>query len=399
MFHQLKELPADPILGLMASFRQDKHPQKVDLGVGVYKDNHGNTPILSAVAEAQRRLLASQTSKVYVAPGGNAEFNQLLGELLLGPASCFAEGRVAMAQTPGGCGALRVAAEVIKAANSEATIWVSDPTWDNHIPLLGNCGLRIKTYPYFDAITSSVKFDAMMSCLAGVQPGDLVLLHGCCHNPCGADLSIEQWQQLVKLAQDVGFVPFVDMAYQGLGTDMDIDAYGLRLLVESVPEVIIASSCSKNFGLYRERVGLVAIVTDSPSSARATQSHMLAIIRGIYSMPPDFGAAVVAQILGDAGLRAQWLDEVAAMRNGINNLRSDFTEAMNARLGHNHFAFVKQQKGMFSFLGLAKQQVTTLRQEYGIYMLDSSRANIAGLNTSNLDYVCDSVARVYRISI
>lgn len=397
MFERFATLPADPILGLMSLFRNDPNPRKVDLGVGIYKNEQGETPVLASVLEAEKRLLSRQTSKAYVGPAGNTAFNSAMSSLLLGQSSALAEGRFAAVQTPGGCGALRVAAELIKTANPSATIWVSDPTWGNHIPLLGNTGLTIRQYPYFDAATSAVDFDSMMAALAQVKAGDLVLLHGCCHNPSGADLSPEQWRRVAALALETGFTPFVDMAYQGFADDLDADAYGLRYLVDKLPEVVVAASCSKNFGVYRDRVGLVGLLAASPASAQAAMSHMLSIVRGIYSMPPDHGAALVADVLTDAELRRRWEFEVAEMRGRINELRERFSAAMQIRLGSNRFDFVKRQKGMFSFLGLTETQVLRLRDEYGIYMLNSSRASISGFNATNMDYVCDAIAEVVSV--
>lgn len=394
MFERLPTLPADPILGLMSLFSNDPNPRKVDLGVGVYKNEQGATPVLASVQEAEQRLLSRQISKAYVGPAGNLTFNAAMSALLLGQSSALAEGRFAAVQTPGGCGALRVAAELVKTANPSAAIWVSDPTWGNHIPLLGNTGLTIRQYPYFDAAASAVDFDAMMAALAQVKAGDLVLLHGCCHNPSGADLSPEQWRQVAALAQETGFTPFVDMAYQGFVDDLDTDAYGLRYLIEHLPEVVVAASCSKNFGVYRDRVGLVGLLAATPASAQAAMSHMLSIVRGIYSMPPDHGAALVAAVLTDPQLRQRWEGEVAEMRGRINGLRDTFSAAMQARLDINRFDFVKRQKGMFSFLGLNEDQVMRLRNDYSIYMLNSSRASIAGFNSTNLDYVCDAIAQV-----
>jgi aspartate aminotransferase len=394
MFERLATLPADPILGLMSLYRNDTNANKVDLGVGVYKNEYGETPVLASVQEAESRMLSRQVSKSYVGPGGNSAFNTTMSELLLGRSPALVEGRFAAVQTPGGCGALRVAAELIKTANPSASIWVSDPTWGNHIPLLGNAGLAIRQYPYFDAATSSVAFDAMMSTLAQVKAGDLVLLHGCCHNPSGADLSPEQWRQVAELALANGFTPFIDMAYQGLADDLEGDAYGLRYLADHLPEVVVAASCSKNFGIYRERVGLVGLLAANPGSAQAALSHMLSIVRGIYSMPPDHGAAVVAEVLTDPQLRARWEGEVAEMRGRINGLRDLFSKEMMSRLGSNRFDFVKRQKGMFSFLGLSEAEVLRLRTDYAIYMLNSSRASIAGFNSTNMDYVCDAIAQV-----
>lgn len=395
MFRALELLPEDPILGMMSLFRDDPRPQKVDLGVGVYKDEHGHTPVLPSIKIAEQRVLQHQSSKVYVGPAGREAFNEALLQLVLGQSPSLPEGRVAAVQTPGGCGALRVAAELVNVVNPGATIWVSDPTWGNHIPLLGNCGLQIKTYPYFDSSRSRVKFDAMMECLAQVKAGELVLLHGSCHNPSGADLTLQQWQQVAQLAAKNGFTPFVDVAYQGFGDGIEQDVAGLRHLVAQLPEVIVAVSCSKNFGLYRERVGQALIVCATGASASAARSHMMSIVRGIYSMPPDHGAALVATVLNEPVLKTAWVQEVADMRSRINGLRAAFSQAMYDRLGHNHFDFVQEQKGMFSFLGITQQQVMELRQQYAIYLLDSSRASISGLNYGNLDYVCDAMAAVH----
>lgn len=394
MLEHLETLPPDPILGLMAQFRDDPRAEKVDLGVGVYKDEAGNTPILTAIKEAERRLLVTEHTKAYIGPAGNEQFNELMSRLLLGDASGLADGRVAAVQTPGGCGALRVLAELMKVADKNATIWVSDPTWGNHVPLLSSCGLRLQSYPYYDPQTGSVNFSAMMNTLEQVPEGDLVLLHGCCHNPSGADLSIEQWRAVADLAALRGFTPFVDVAYQGFGDGVDDDVAGLRHLIDQLPEVIVAASCSKNFGLYRERVGLAMVVGRNTGSVRAAKSHMLSIIRGIYSMPPNHGAALVAEVLGDDDLRSQWLQELGVMRKRIVDLRIGFSDAMAQRLGSDRFRFVQAQKGMFSFLGLPPEQVTDLRDRFAIYMLESSRTSIAGLSQTNLDAVCDAVCSV-----
>lgn len=396
MLDHLTALPADPILGLMAQFRQDPRAEKVDLGVGVYKNEAGDTPILASVKTAEEKLLSDQQTKTYVGPAGNETFNDLLGRLMLGSAACLADGRVTAVQTPGGCGALRVLAELIKVANPEAAIWVSDPTWGNHMPLLGSCGIPLRSYPYYDGRTGAVDFQSMINNLDQVPAGDLVLLHGCCHNPSGADLSLQQWHDVAELAERRGFVPFVDVAYQGFGAGVEEDMAGLRHLVDKLPEVIIAASCSKNFGLYRERVGLGMVVAKNPASALAARAHMLSIARSIYSMPPDHGATLVAEVLGDERLRVQWLGELSAMRERINALRAQLSGAMAERLGNDAFRFVESQKGMFSFLGLSPQQVTDLRERFAIYMLESSRVSIAGLNQANLNKVCDAIAEVTR---
>jgi aspartate aminotransferase len=288
MFETLKALQPDPILGVIAAFRQDTSPRKVDLGVGVYKDEAGHTPIMSAVQKADALHRAEETSKTYVGPVGDVVFNAEIQRLILGDDCVPArDNRVRTVQTPGGCGALRVAAELINRAKPGAAIWVSDPTWANHVPLLGNAGLEIKTYPYYDPASQGLRFDAMCDALGRIGPGDLVLLHGCCHNPCGVDLSPTQWDVVTEIALRQGFTPFVDLAYLGLGIGLTEDAYGVRKLAASVPELVIASSCSKNFGLYRERVGAVSVITPTVAEADIVHGQIQNIGRGIYSMPPN----------------------------------------------------------------------------------------------------------------
>ncbi|TLM77726.1 aromatic amino acid transaminase [Microbulbifer harenosus] len=395
MFDHLTSLPADPILGLLATYRTDENPNKIDLGVGVYKDEAGHTPVLQAVKEAETRLLQSEETKSYIGPAGTPGFNSAMQELVLGAGHPALVGnRVRSAQTPGGCGALRVLAEFTNRAKAGATIWVSDPTWANHVPLLGNAGLQIKSYPYYDRATSSLQFDAMVETLKNVGEGDLVLFHACCHNPCGADLSREQWKVLAEMAQTQGFTPFVDMAYQGFGESLDADAYGLRLMAESVPEMLVAASCSKNFGLYRERVGLAMVIYSDAAAADRGQSQLLNVVRGNYSMPPNHGGAVVESILTDASLRANWEAELAEMRERINGLRSGLVESLQAAGAAGDFRFIQNQKGMFSFLGINPEQVQKLQRDYSIYMVDSSRISIAGLSQSNMAYFCQSVAEV-----
>jgi len=393
MFETLPALPEDPILGLMTAYRQDPNPHKVDLGVGVYRDDDGNTPILECVLAAQRRHNDLETTKSYIGPPGDADFNVSMQRLLFGgDHAALSDQRVCSAQTPGGCGALRVAAELVNRAKPAARIWVSDPTWANHVPLLGDAGLTIETYPYFDRASSGLRFDEMMETLKHVNTGDLVLMHGCCHNPCGVDLDRDQWAAVADLALERGFTPFIDIAYQGLSTGLDEDAYGVRLLAEKVPELLVASSCSKNFGLYRERVGCLALVSSDAAAAKTILSQMLNVIRGIYSMPPNHGGAIVKTILNDPELTRQWHAELAQMRGRINDLRDQFATKLATRLDGDRFDFVRRQRGMFSFLGIDTDQITSLRKDFSIYMVDSSRINVAGLNSHNIDYVCDAVA-------
>ncbi|HEY6530419.1 MAG TPA: amino acid aminotransferase [Cellvibrionaceae bacterium] len=394
MFESLSLLQPDPILGLMTLYAQDPNPQKVDLGVGVYKTEEGLTPVLQAIKLAEAALIAEQNTKVYVGPGGNEAFLQSMRQMVFGSNLATISERLAWAQTPGGCGALRVAAEVIKKARPTACIWVSDPTWGNHIPLLGNAGLEIKTYPYYDATTQSISEAAMFECLSQVPAGDLVLVHGCCHNPTGVDLTQQQWRTVGALAVQQGFIPFVDMAYQGFGYGLEEDVRGLQSLLSNVPELVLALSCSKNFGLYRERVGAIAVLAVNAPTAQAINSHMMAIVRGIYSMPPDHGAALVAAVWQNTHWQNIWRDELNEMRQRIAQLRQDFVAGMNERGADGRFDFILSQFGMFSFLGLNAKQVQELMTRYSIYLLGNSRASIAGLNRANLNYVCDAIIKV-----
>ena len=395
MFQALSALPADPILGLMTAHRADSNPLKIDLGVGVYKDERGETPVMAAVKEAEGRLLKNQTTKTYIGPAGAADYNALVAELVLGKSLASAlQHRRTTFQTPGGCGGLRLAAEFIKRSKPDARILVSNPTWANHIPLLGEAGLRIEEYPYYDYSRHSIRFDEMISTLSTAGPGDLVLLHGCCHNPCGADLSQAQWRAVRDLALNNGFTPFVDLAYQGLGDGIEEDGYGVRLLAESLPELVIVSSCSKNFGLYRERTGSLTVICETAQSMKASASQIASIARAFYSMPPDHGAAVVATILADASLHENWLQELTQVRNRINKLRSQLVNTLRAKGVEREFSFIEKEKGMFSFLGITVDQVQTLIQDYSVYLVDSSRINIAGINDDNIDYLTDSLIKV-----
>ncbi|GGE59224.1 aminotransferase [Streptosporangium jomthongense] len=392
MFEGLRQLPQDPILQLMQMYRDDNRPGKVDLGIGVYKDDAGNTPIMASVHEAERRLLEGETTKSYVGPAGSAGFNEVMARLVLGDdSSLIRDGRASVIQTPGGCGALRMAAEFFRLCQPDTTVWVSTPTWANHLPLLGGAGLRIREYAYLDRETLTVDFPAMLESLESAKAGDVVLLHGCCHNPSGADLSADQWQAVTQLIQRKGLLPFVDMAYQGLGQGLDQDAAGLRYLAGQVPEMVVAASCSKNFGLYRERTGALMLISATPAINTAATSQLLSVVRSHYSMPPAHGAAIVETILGDDQLRAGWQSELGGMCERILGLRHAFAGAL-APAGD--FGFIARQRGMFSFLGITPEQVRQLREEHGIYMLESSRVNVAGLNDRVLPGVASAIRSV-----
>lgn len=395
MLEVLPQLPADPILGLSAAFKQDTNPNKVDLGVGVYKDEQGRTPILGSVAKAQKILLANEDSKTYITPQGVPGFISGMLTLLLGKHHrTLLENRVAAVQAPGGCGALRILSELLKRTGGNPTVWVSDPTWANHIPLIGSAGLKIETYPYFDKATASINFDAMVACLEKVNKGDVVLLHGCCHNPTGADLSQAQWQKVLELAQQREFLPFLDIAYQGFGDGLEEDVYGLRLLADNLPEVIVAASCSKNFGLYRERVGLAALIGANSQVRDALQTQIQSVARGIYSMPPSYGGALVDIILNSNELQAEWQSEVSEMRERMQTLRRLLAAKVKEQGVSRDFDFITQQKGMFSYLCISPEQVQKMRRDFGIYFVDSSRVNIAGINTENVGYVAKALAAV-----
>lgn len=394
MLQSLDQLPADPILGLSAAARADDNPDKVDLTVGIYMDDAGVCPVFKAVQQAQKALEEEEVTKAYLPPAGDDLFNRGMQRLVLGEGNpVLGAGRVSSIQTPGGCGALRIGAEIIYAAAPDARVWISDPTWPVHIPLFGSVGLSFETYRYYDPTSHGVDFDGMVSDLQNARAGDVVLLHGCCHNPSGADLTLDQWRVLADMADAQGFTPFVDIAYQGLGDGLEEDAAGLRLLVERLPEVLIAASCSKNLGLYRERAGLAIFVCQDSANAEAILSQAKASARRVYSMPPAHGALLAGRVLGDTQLSAIWREELETMCARINGLRSDLRVALEKASGRD-FAFIEREKGMFSFLGLAPEQAQRLREEFSVYMLDSSRINVAGVNAGNIDYLAQSVAKV-----
>ncbi|MFQ3197820.1 MAG: aspartate aminotransferase [Paraglaciecola sp.] len=395
MFEVLPQLPADPILGLSIAYKADPNPAKIDLGVGVYKNEQGHTPILSSVAKAQQILLAKEDSKTYITPQGVPGYIDGMLQLLLGKGSkVLLEDRVAAVQAPGGCGALRILAELLKRCNGDLTVWVSDPTWANHIPLIGNAGLKIETYPYFNKADASINFEGMVETLSQVKSGDVVLLHGCCHNPTGADLTPAQWQTVLEMAQKTGFIPFIDVAYQGFGDGLEQDAFGLRLLVDNLPEVVVAASCSKNFGLYRERVGLAAMITANTQTRKAIQTQIQYIARGIYSMPPSYGGALVDIILGDETLRNEWMVEVEAMRTRMKSLRALLVDKLAEKGAPMDFGFVNEQKGMFSYLCISPEQVQRMRDEHSVYFVGSSRVNIAGISRGNVDALASALVSV-----
>jgi aspartate aminotransferase len=394
MLDKLERLPADPILGLAAAARADTNPDKVDLTVGIYMNEAGVCPVFEAVQQAQAALEQEEVSKAYLPPAGVDAFNKGIQRLVLGEEHpALRDRRVSSVQAPGGCGALRIGAEIIYSAAPDAKVWVSDPTWPVHLPLLGSVGLEFETYRYYEPASHGVNFDGMVDDLKHAKSGDVVLLHGCCHNPCGADLSLEQWGVVADMAEAQGFVPYVDIAYQGLGDGLDEDAAGLRLLAARLPEMIIAASCSKNMGLYRERTGATIFVCRDPDNAEALVSQALVAARRVYSMPPAHGALIAGRILGDADLDKIWRTELVDMCGRINGLRTSLREKLESASGRD-FAFIEKEKGMFSFLGLSAEQAIRLREEHAVYMLNSSRINVAGVNARNIDYLANAVAAV-----
>ena len=387
------ETPApDKILELMGLYAADARPDKLDLGVGVYKDSEGHTPVMRAVKEAERRLIDAQTTKSYVALTGDAGFVEAMRILILGDAVPL--DRVAGSQTVGGTGALHQLFELIQRGDPEAVVWHSDPTWPNHPAMLAHLGMPAKTYRYFDAATRGVDFEGMLADLAGAKVGDVVLLHGCCHNPTGANPTLEQWRVLSELCVQRGLVPMIDLAYQGFGDGLDSDVAGLRYMAGQVPEMLIAASCSKNFGLYRDRVGAAFAIARAANLTPVVKGNLGSLNRMNFSFPPDHGAKVVEIILSDAGLRADWVAELEAMRQRMLTLRQSFAEALRRATNSDRFDFVATHRGMFSRLGLSPEQVGRLRNEHGIYMTGDSRINIAGLPAAGLDRLAASIAAV-----
>jgi aspartate/tyrosine/aromatic aminotransferase len=395
MFDRLESAPPDPILGLEEAFRKDLNPAKISLASGVYKDANGITPVFNAVKRAETAILNGETTKSYVGIDGTPEYSAAVQALILGADHPAVEGGCAVtAHTPGGTGGLRVGADFVKKVNANATAWVSQPTWPNHPNVFRAAGLAVQTYPYFNAADNSLACSEMLATLRQVPAGDLVVLHGSCHNPTGIDLTPEQWQQVADVVAERNLLPLVDFAYQGLAEGFREDARGIEILCQSGREVLIASSYSKNFGLYNERVGALTLVAASPAGAAAALSHIKTCIRANYSNPPAHGAKIVTTILRSPELTAEWQGEVSAMRSRIWDMRRSFVAGLQARGVPRDFSFIQRQHGMFSFTGLTKDQVRRLREEYAIYIVESGRINVAGLTEANLPYVCQAIAAV-----
>ena len=392
MFETLKEQPADKILALMKMFADDPRAQKIDLGVGVYKNAEGVTPVMRAVKAAEQRIWEQQTTKSYTGLAGDPAYADAMIELILSDA--VARENVAAVATPGGTGAVRQAFELIRMANPGARVWVSDPTWPNHTSILNYLGMETKAYRYFDSETRGVDFDGMIADLNTAQAGDVVLLHGCCHNPTGANLNLVEWQAVVDVLNDRGLIPMIDIAYQGFGDGLEEDAAGTRLVASSVPECLIAASCSKNFGVYRERTGLLMAVSADAGKTALNQGTLAYLNRQNYSFPPDHGARVVSTILTDPALRADWASELEDVRLSMLGLRQQLADELQRLTGSDRFGFIAQHRGMFSRLGTTPELVEKLRADHGIYMVGDSRMNIAGLNTTTVPILAQAIVDV-----
>lgn len=395
MFEKVVAAPADPILGLTEEFKKDPRTEKINLGVGIYKNEAGETPVLATVKKAEAALLESEKTKSYLTIEGTAEYGLAVQKLLFGDESEIVTQKLAKtAQAPGGTGALRVAGEFIKRQIGDVKVWISNPTWANHHGVFNAAGLETTQYSYYNAETKDKDFAAMLTDLEQAQAGDIVLLHGCCHNPTGIDPTDKEWETLAKLVADKGLLPLFDFAYQGFAKGVEEDAQGLRTFAKYNKEILVASSFSKNFGLYNERVGAFTIVAGSTDVAETAFSQIKAIIRSIYSNPPAHGAAVVTYILSNAELRAEWENEVTEMRERIQEMRELFVTTLKSEGVKADFSFIERQNGMFSFSGLNKEQVARLKDELAIYIVGSGRISVAGMTKSNMGPLCKGIAAV-----
>lgn len=394
-FNTLEVAPPDAILGLTEAFLKDSNPEKINLSVGVYQNEAGETPVLATVKQAEERLLREEKTKSYLPISGSASYGRAVQQLILGPQHPVVQaGRVATVQTPGGTGALRVAADFLQSRFSGIRIWCSQPTWANHPSVFQAAGLKVETYPYLNASAHQLDLDPMLAALDQMAAGDVVLLHGCCHNPTGIDPTPEQWKQITDRVVQRKLVPLIDFAYQGFADGLEPDAAGLRTLCEAVDEALIASSYAKNFALYRERVGALLAIGQDAETTTAVLSHLKQCVRTNYSNPPAHGALIVDTILNDSGLRGQWEQEVCQMRDRINGTRRLFVQTMQKHAPDRDFSFIERQRGMFSFSGLTGEQVARLKKEYSIYIVGSGRINVAGITPSNIERLCQAIASV-----
>ena len=389
MFNSLQQQPADKILALMQVYKEDPRENKIDLGVGVYKDASGQTPIMQSIKQAEHMLWETQDTKSYVGLTGAPEFSQTMIDLVLGDK--FDKNLTASAATPGGTGAVRQAFELGKMANPNLRVFVSDPTWPNHLSILKYLGIPVEPYRYFDAKTRAVDFSSMMTDLENAKEGDLILLHGCCHNPTGANLKAPEWDAVIELLLKSGATPMIDIAYQGFGDGLEEDASGVRKLVSSVPETIIAASCSKNFGIYRERTGLLIVVSHDKDARDLNQSTLAFLNRQNFSFPPDHGARLVTMVLSDEELKISWMEELEAVRTSMLSLRTQLATELEKLSGSNRFGFLADHRGMFSRLGASPEQVNELRENHAVYMVGDSRLNIAGLNSKTVPVLAQAI--------
>ena len=389
MFNSLQQQPADKILALMQVYKEDPRENKIDLGVGVYKDASGQTPIMQSIKQAEHMLWETQDTKSYVGLTGTPEFSETMIGLVLGDK--FDKNLTASAATPGGTGAVRQAFELGKLANPNLRVFVSDPTWPNHLSILKYLGIPVEPYRYFDAKTRAVDFSSMMTDLENAKEGDLILLHGCCHNPTGANLKAPEWDAVIELLLKSGATPMIDIAYQGFGDGLEEDASGVRKLVNSVPETIIAASCSKNFGIYRERTGLLIVVSHDKDARDLNQSTLAFLNRQNFSFPPDHGARLVTMVLSDEELKRSWMEELEAVRTSMLSLRTQLATELEKLSGSNRFGFLADHRGMFSRLGASPEQVNELRENHAVYMVGDSRLNIAGLNSKTVPVLAKAI--------
>jgi len=393
MWKGVDAAPADAILGLTEAFKNEENPLKVNLGVGVYKDNNNNTPILECVKLAEQFLLENEKSKSYLPISGDPVYSECVQKLLFGSDSVvIANKRAATVHAPGGTGALRVGADLLKKFRADAAVWVSTPTWGNHIGIFSQAGFSIEKYPYYNSSTKGLDFEDLLDCLQKVPAKDIVLLHACCHNPSGVDLSKEQWAEVAAVASSRGWIPFLDFAYQGFGDGPEEDRVAVVMMAEAGVDFFVASSFSKNFGLYNERTGALTIVSPSSEETSVAMSHLKATVRVIYSNPPAHGGLIVATVLSNSALYGKWTEELSTMKNRIVEMRTKLVDGLSSRGIDADFSYIKEQRGMFSFSGLNDDVVTWLREEKSIYVVGGGRINLAGLTSANIDYVCDSIA-------
>ena len=389
--------PRDPILGVSEAFNADPNPNKVNLGVGIYYDDSGKIPLLDCVRRAERQLLESPLPRGYLPIDGLPEYDRTVQALVFGEQSpARAQKRVVTVQALGGTGALKVGADFLRRIDASAEVWISDPSWENHRALFENAGFPVRSYPYYAAASHGVKFAAMLDALHGLRAGTIVVLHACCHNPTGVDITPEQWGEVIELVRSRGLIPFLDIAYQGFGEGIDADAQPVRRFADAGIPLFVANSFSKSFSLYGERVGALSVVADSQDEAARVLSQLKRIVRTNYSNPPTHGGRIVASVLASAELRSRWEDELAHMRERIRGVRRQLVEQIQARVPGADYSFVMRQRGMFSYSGLSKEQVQRLREEFSVYAIDTGRICVAALNARNLDYVAEAIARVIR---